>query len=123
MKPLNDHEIYLVYQDCAMCGTRLDWGKKQTEVANAYGYKIIEVPFTAEGAGKIITKVCLTKEIKPKKPGSMATLPFFTDLKNFSKNLEDFIEKPEEKQPLPKKSKKSRKKTTEVKDGDSAKSA
>lgn len=113
MKPLKDNEIYLIYQDCAMCGARRGWGKSQTEIANKHGFKIIEVPFTSEGAGKIITKVCLTQEIKPKKAGSMATLPFFTDLKNFSKNLEDFVEKVEEDDGIgfkpPKKIKKNRK--------------
>lgn len=120
MKPLNPNEIYLVYQDCAMCGARKGWGDEQTKVADKHGFKIIEVPFTSEGASEVITKVCLTHEIKPKKPGSMATLPFFTDLKHFSKILEDFIEKPEEDDEIgfkpSKKTKKRGKKSAEEKD-------
>lgn len=113
MKPLKDDEIYLIYQDCAMCGARAGWGEVQTEVADKHGFKILQVPFTSDGAAEIITKVCLTHEIKPKKPGSMATLPFFTDLKHFSKNLEDFVEKPESTE---KKTKKRGKKSAEEKD-------
>lgn len=113
MESLQPNEIYLVYQDCPMCGSHADWGKKQTEVADKYGFKIIEKGFTEPGVSAIIKAVCLGNDdgvkILPKKPGALATLPFFTDLKHFSKNLEDFVEEEAKPKPAAKPRRKTRK--------------
>lgn len=106
-------EILLVYQDCPMCGARQEWGERQTKVANDFGFKIRNVPFTSDEGRDLIKKVCLHHELIPKKDDSLATLPFFTDGKFFSKNLEDFVEtEPEpdesEVEEKPKRRKKSR---------------
>ena len=81
-------EVKLIYQDCPMCGARENWGKRQTEVANKHGLKIVEVPFSSPGASDIIVEAILgdTKFITGDK-----TMPFFTDGEKYSKELADFL--------------------------------
>lgn len=65
-----NNQLILVYQDCPMCGSRENWGKKQLAAAKANRADIRKVSFvSAEGR-----KYCY-EAIQAKK----ATMPFFTD--------------------------------------------
>lgn len=77
-------EIMLVYQDCPMCGSREDWGKKQTEIANRHHFKIIETPFYKTGVAGLIMRAI---------QAGCNHLPFFTDGSKFSYSLDDFVDK------------------------------
>lgn len=77
-------KIALVFQDCPMCGARKGWGEAQLKIADKHGFEIVETPFFATGAKEWIWEAA--------KAGM--TLPFYTDGKKFSKNLEDFVVKP-----------------------------
>lgn len=109
-------EILLVYQDCPMCGSRKEWGEKQTEVANKYGFSIRNVSFVSREA---TDAKLMWKAVKQ----GIRNYPFFTDGVKFSKDLSDFVEKPAEnakkssKKPAKSAAKSTRKKKTEVKDG------
>lgn len=76
-------KLFLVYQDCPMCGRRKEWGEKTTKVANDHGFEIVKLPFTKVGAKEII--------FEGARRGM--SLPFFTDGKGkFSMNIDDFVE-------------------------------
>lgn len=77
--------IYLVYQDCPMCGQKKNWTKRQIEVANTQGFEIVKTSFATEQGRKFIWQALKEHQLKG--------LPFFTDGKKFSKKIEDFIPK------------------------------
>lgn len=82
------NKILLLFQDCVNCGQTKQWFKRQNEVAKKYGIKIVETPFTAPGAKKLI--------LEGDKKGFEA-LPFFTDGNGkYSRDIADFIRTTEE---------------------------
>lgn len=93
-------KIMLIYQDCPMCGSRSNWGKKQTEIADTHGLEIVKTPFYKTGVKGLISKAV---------ESGMGRLPFFTDGERFSYSIEDFVEKPKPKRKATKKRKTSTK--------------
>lgn len=91
LEPLKDGQIWLIYQDCALCGSRKEWGDKQLELANTHGLEIVKVGFTKPGASKIIRAI-VEGEIKRASKNAMAVMPYFCDGKKFSQYLEDFVD-------------------------------
>lgn len=90
--------IYLVYQDCALCGEK---GREVLNYAVSEGIQIVKVGFTEEKAEKLIHDAVFKHKI-----GSM---PFFTDGTKFSKKLSDFVEKKQVKTSKSKKVKENKK--------------
>lgn len=90
-------DVRYIYQDCAMCGARKGWGDQQKAVAKANGINIIMTPFFTPGAEGLMWKAV---------EAGIDSYPFYTDGTKFSKDINDFIEKP----------KKSRKKTKKIKE-------
>ena len=78
----------LVYQDCPMCGSRKNWGEKQTKIADDHGFEIVNTPFYKTGVDGLIKRAT---------EFGIGRLPFFTDGQKFSYSLEDFVEKPMKK--------------------------
>lgn len=81
--------IYLVYQDCALCGDRGRVRKIKIEKVVAKGYKVEKLPFTNIKAKEYIHEAVMNHHI-----GSM---PFYTDGEKFSYNIEDIIARPKRK--------------------------
>ena len=104
-------QIMLVYQDCPMCGARKNWGDAQTKIATDHGFDIIKTPYYATGVKGLIMRAC---------EAGIGHLPFFTDGKKFSYNLEDFVEKPERKTTRRKRNTRTKRKGTTA-NGDSSK--
>ena len=74
--------VYVVYQDCVLCGSK---GEKVKKFAAAEGIELIKLGFTTEKAKNYIKEAVFKHGI-----GSM---PFFTDGKKYSYHLADFVEK------------------------------
>lgn len=99
MKPTNG-EVWLIYQDCAMCGSRENWGKAQTTLADTFGLKIVKVGFTdprAEGHMWEAVKV------------GIQSYPFFWDGKKYAQNISAYAPKPKAEKKMKKKTKRERK--------------
>lgn len=77
--------VYLVYQDCAVCGARKEWGEAQLKLADKLKFNIVKKPFYHKDSKELIRKAVFEKGI-----GSM---PFFTDGEKFSYDLSDFVDK------------------------------
>ena len=75
--------IYWVYQDCPMCGQKKNWAEKQLHIAGKHNFEIVKTSFATEKGRHLIR---LAFEMK-----KLESLPFFTDGKKFSRNIEDFI--------------------------------
>lgn len=97
--------IYLLYQDCPMCGQRKNWGERQLEIADTLGFDIVKVSFASANGRKLIGKAFNTGQLK--------ALPLFTDGEKFSKDLHDFIYSVEKKPKTMKKTTRRRKKVEE----------
>lgn len=97
--------ILLIYQDCYDCGSSKDWHEKVQEAAAGAGVLIKYTPYNTPGAKEIILEAH-QKGIE---------VPFLSNGKKHSRQLEDLIE-PKADEPAPKKRPKK-----EVKYGDSAK--
>lgn len=98
---------FLYYQDCPCCGSREAWCKRQQEIAQAAGIKIIKVPFYQDGAAEVIRMAS--------KAGF--SLPFYASSDGFAKDIRDFVQKAPEPTEAPEKKTKraKRAKKTEVK--------
>lgn len=81
-------EVKFIYQDCAMCGARKGWGEQQHQIAHKHGLKIVKTPFFTPGAEGLMWKAV---------ESGIKSYPFYTDGVKFSKNIEDFVEKPKKK--------------------------
>lgn len=81
--------IYLVYQDCALCGDRGKVRKVEIEKATKKGVKVLKLPFTSDFAGELIHKALIEHKI-----GSM---PFYTDGEKFGYHLADVLDTPKKK--------------------------
>lgn len=91
--------VYVVYQDCALCGSK---GQKIKEFAHSKNIELVKLGFTTEVAKKYIHEAVFKHGI-----GSM---PFFTDGEKYSYHLAAFTEiKPEKAPKKVSKAKKSRK--------------
>lgn len=82
-------KVYLVYQDCPMCGAREGWGERQTEFATKNGYEVVKLGFYTDLAESFATKAI---------EAGIKGFPYFTDGKIFAKNLDDFDEKLHDRQ-------------------------
>ena len=89
-----------------MCGSRKDWGEKQTEIAETYGLTFRKVSFVAKEVteNKLMWKA-VSKGIR--------NYPFFTDGVTFSKTLADFVDKQQNVAQIAKKTVESVKKLSE----------
>lgn len=87
-------EVKYIYQDCAMCGSRAGWAKQQYQIAHRYGLTIKKTPFFTPGADGLMWKAV---------ESGIKSYPFYTDGVKFSKNIEDFVEKPKTKRKYRKK--------------------
>lgn len=81
-----DKEIICVYQDCPLCGDR---GKKLKQLIFDKNLNVRKVSFASEEGRDLVHKAVFENGIK--------TMPFFTDGKKFSSNLEALIKKPRRK--------------------------
>ena len=95
--------LKIVYQDCALCGSRKEWGEKTIKAALAAGLEIQKISFASPEGSHLCKEAILA---------GIGSLPFITNGLKFSKNIEDFIPKPEEPKKTTKK-RKSAKKTQE----------
>ena len=77
--------IYLIYQDCPLCGARKEWGEEQLKIANTNGFEIVKMSFVSPLADEYIKTAVYKKHI--------GKLPFFTDGEKYSRDLADFVEK------------------------------
>lgn len=96
--------LKLIFADCFACGMRKTWAEHQMAEAQANELNIEKVPFYADGAAEYI-RLAIKQGVN---------MPFFSDGKKCSKNVEDFIEKAEQKPN--KKTTKRRVKKVEAKD-------
>lgn len=95
--------VYVVYQDCALCGRK---GEIVKNFASENGIVLVKLGFTTEQAKEFIHEAVFTHGI-----GSM---PFFTDGSKYSYHLADFTQK--EPEITPKKTTKA-KRTRKTKKG------
>lgn len=78
--------VYVVYQDCALCGQK---GEKIKKFASEKEIELVKLGFTTEKAKKYIKEAVFKHGI-----GSM---PFFTDGTKYSYRLSDLTDKTPEK--------------------------
>lgn len=93
-------KIYLVYQDCPLCGARKDWGEKQVRSAVKNGFDFVKVSFATPLGRTLIQRAVFEHKIK--------ALPFFTDGERFAVSVDELLVKLFEK-PQVKKAKKGKK--------------
>lgn len=96
-------KLVLIFADCFACGMRKEWAEHQLAEAQANSLEIEKLPFYADGAADYI-RLAIKQGVN---------MPFFSDGVKVSKNVEDFIEKVEQK---PNKKTKRRVKKDEAKD-------
>lgn len=96
-------KLVLIFADCFACGMRKEWAEHQLAEAQANALEIEKLPFYADGAADYI-RLAIKQGVN---------MPFFSDGAKVSKNVEDFIEKVEQK---PNKKTKRRVKKVEAKD-------
>lgn len=101
-------ELILIYQDCALCGSKKEWGEAQLALAASNGQPVRKMSFVAEEAKGLCQKAV---------EAGIQSLPFFTDGTHFAKSVEEILamQRPK-KRAVPKKVKK------EEKNGDLAES-
>lgn len=75
-------EIICVYQDCPLCG---DKGKITKKIITKHNLSLRKVTFASDEGKELIHKAVMEHNI--------GTMPFYTNGKNFSTNIEDFITK------------------------------
>lgn len=75
-----NQKITVVYQDCPMCGDR---GKTLKKIVAAKGIRLHKVSFASDEGNSLIRVALFEKGIK--------TMPFFTDGKNFSTDINDLL--------------------------------
>lgn len=78
-------KIYLVFQDCTLCGARKEWGKAQLAKADTAGVVVEKIPFT-HASDLINAKDLILRAAK-----AGMHLPFFTDGENFGQNVDDLL--------------------------------
>ena len=83
------NKIYLVYQDCALCGDRGRVRKIEIQDAFDKGYEVVKMPFTNPIAGELIHKSLFEHKIEK--------MPFYTDGEKFGYSIDDVIVKPKKK--------------------------
>lgn len=83
------NKIYLVYQDCALCGDRGRIRKLEIQEAFDKGYEVVKMPFTNPIASELIHKAVFEHKI--------GKMPFYTDGEKFGYNIDDVIAKPKKK--------------------------
>lgn len=92
-------EIIIVYQDCATCGARKNWGEKTIEAITKSGASYRKVSFASvEGQSHCANAIAQ----------GITSFPFVTDGKKYGKNIEDVLQA----ESKPKKRKKTTRKTT-----------
>lgn len=74
-------KIKLVYQDCALCGARKEWGEKQLAKANTAGLEVELVSFASPEGSHLCKEAVLA---------GIGRLPFFTDGLTFRPTIDDF---------------------------------
>lgn len=89
--------IKLVYQDCPMCGSREEWGKKQLETAQAAGIEFDAISFASPEGSHLCKEAVMA---------GITKLPFFTDGLVFRESIDDFAEAVREPEEKPKKTRK-----------------
>lgn len=100
-------KIYLVFQDCPLCGARKEWGKAQLVKADTAGVAVEKIPFT-HASNLINAKDLILRAAK-----AGMHLPFFTDGEKFSQNIDELLSsEPTEATPV-RKARKKRNGTTE----------
>ena len=104
-------EIIIVYQDCFMCGSRETWSEKAKHVADE-----------AEKAGipyrKLSFATCEGQDHCAKAiENGVKTMPFYTDGKIYTSNIETLIQAESEPQTAKIKVTKRKKSTKEPEDG------
>ena len=76
-------KIKLVYQDCALCGSRKEWGEKQLAKANTAGIEVELVSFASPEGSHLCKEAVLA---------GIGRLPFFTNGLTFRPTIDDFAE-------------------------------
>ena len=76
-------EILLIYQDCALCGDKKEWGERQMAVGDAAGQPVRKVSFVAEEAHGLPAKAV---------KAGITSMPLFTDGKYFAKSVVELLE-------------------------------
>lgn len=80
-------KLVLIFADCFACGMRKEWAEHQLAEAQANDFEIEKLPFYADGAADYI-RLAIQQGVN---------MPFFSDGEKVSRNIEDFIEKVEQK--------------------------
>lgn len=80
-------KLVLIFADCFACGMRKEWAEHQLAEAQANDFEIEKLPFYADGAADYI-RLAIQQGVN---------MPFFSDGVKVSRNIEDFIEKVEQK--------------------------
>lgn len=89
--------VYLVYQDCPLCGARKAWGEKQLKIASKKGIEIKKVGFTHPFVRE--NKLCM-KAVA----AGIPAMPFYTDLERFGTDISDFVTRPKRSKKVSKES-------------------
>lgn len=89
---MENKQIICVFQDCPLCGDR---GKKLKELIFEKQLHVRKVSFASPEGSELVAKAVYEHHI--------GKMPFFTDGKKFSTDLEDFIYKPKKKRTYKKK--------------------
>lgn len=79
-------ELICVYQDCPLCG---DKGKKLKKLIFEKNLNVRKISFASEEGRKLASEAVFNHKI--------IKMPFFTDGKRFSLNINDLLEKPKKK--------------------------
>lgn len=101
-------KIKLVYQDCALCGARKEWGEKQLAKANTAGLEVELVSFASPEGSHLCKEAVLA---------GIGRLPFFTDGLTFRPTIDDFAAAAEKPKKTAKKTTKRKTKKQEDADG------
>ena len=81
--------IYMVYQDCALCGDKGKIREAKIQKVTKKGWKVVKLSFATEMAKGFIHDAVLNHKI-----GSM---PFYTDGEKFSYDINDIVAQPKKK--------------------------
>lgn len=79
-------KIICVYQDCPLCGDR---GKVVQKIVEREGVQLEKVSFASERGRELIHTAIFEHKI--------GTMPFYTDGKRFSTDIEELLAKPAKK--------------------------
>jgi hypothetical protein len=75
-------KITVVFQDCPLCGDR---GKAIKKIVAEKGIRLHKVSFASDEGRALINEAVFEKGIK--------TMPFFTDGKEFTTNINDLVKR------------------------------